>query len=220
MKRLSLFPANKKDLADFERRMVVYISSAFLIYLILSSGEWGDKATLVQAFSSMVLIWATYQSIRRSDEQIEAANKQIKVAVEDHSRHNLIVEQTSELYFLKLINLSAGYIYIRRVTTWENEVVFYIPFVSEVIPPGGIKAFSILDVNGLGIPTSFGTELPIMIADPLDEVTFPIGLELEYFYSHTGDKVYKAEYKFSLEHIDFDNKRLYTPSIKPTERVI
>lgn len=194
-----------------ERGGVAVTSLAFLGYMALTPGQWGDKATLIQAFASLTLIWATYQSIRRSDAQIEVAQDQMslsqrQVAIAEQAReaHNLSCRLDRNLHMV-FSNLSAMPILVTAVyegVEGRDGFMSHPDAEGKVLATGesfAVVPDAFLDPEFLTKCKQFADQA---ITDPLGEPgpnpLKPYSLTVRYRYGGTGGREYDKEYKFGV----------------------
>ncbi|WP_345459870.1 hypothetical protein [Deinococcus carri] len=126
------------------------------------------------------------------------------------------MQQTSNISFIKLINLSAGYIYIISVALWRKEGIFTNSIEAEVIPPGGVKVVSLKESAGPA-PEDFETGLSVVRPEDMSLAGLPEEIDITYCYSSTGDKIYNITYEIALPYIEYESSKLIVPILRQKE---
>lgn len=211
---LPVLPVTLQAWRALQGRLLFYACTTFLLFLAFRPGEWGDKATIIQAFTAIVLIWATYQSIRRSDDQVEAAQSQIKIAQEQleaaqksGEAHHLSCSLNEKLE-LVLANLSALPIQLESVVEYRDHFdghlvhdsapnlilrsgeVFhtYLQTLADSELMASARHYADMYVISVGSPDE---QMP---NDPLS----PYTVSVSYRYGGTGSRFYTKNYKVGI----------------------
>lgn len=117
--------------------------SLFIWAFKATSGDWAAIASLVQAGVATALVWATWGSISRADQQIEKANEQIALL---HQQFEVLLRQTRTLE--QQVDIAERQIGLRS----EPQILVTVnPQANE--DSGGIEV-EIINLSGFGIHVS------------------------------------------------------------------
>lgn len=208
-----------------------------------TSGDWAAVAAVVQAAVATALVWATYSSIQRSDQQVAVALEQVRVAQQQlgyGSVPNLIVEfnplaDANGNLSLDFINLSTFAIHVARV---EAHGALAYPFIKMLSLPNRTIAPS-SHVSGMLMEEMYVSQLDSMLTftdfdDTPDKErnqfekedvrqAFPLSeIHVEYFYGPTGDRAYRIEYQLELYRMPktVAIERYWTLVLRPSQKMV
>lgn len=184
-----------------------------------TQGDWSAVASIVQAAVATALVWATYSSIQRSDQQVAVALEQVRVAQEQlgyGTSANLLVEFNSVAdekgnLSLDLINLSPFAVHVSKVLIHEVAAYPTVRLVGlserTVLPASHTSGviISSADVNHLNSELTFtdfdnspDKERNQLEFDQIRKLFPATGMTIEYFYGPTGNTLYRMEFKFEV----------------------